>query len=232
MNLTCPYSGLSYSIPEYKLKRKVSISHPFLSLELNDVMGMMLPRFAEDDLTGEELHLLGTYFLTKLPIESWGFPLLEKAPLTYWTKLWLKDLQYLASTVKRLAGKKPKNLPTFRLICDSLDDSTNPLSQLKEWLDTANSCINEYYAPISEEALKRNKTFRANLSEEQFSSAEQCNAVIEKILRGSLSTPREKEKFPELIANWAATVGDFPNSIFRTTSGERITVRKDRKSVV
>lgn len=232
MNLSCPYSGLSYSIPEYKFKRKVSVSHPFLSLDLNDVMGMMLPRFAEDDLTGEELHLLGTYFLTKLPIESWGFPLLDKAPLTYWTPFWLKNLEKLATTVKRLSGKKPKNLPTFRLICDSLDDSINPLSQLSEWLNTANSCISEYYSPITEEALKRNKTFRANLSEEQFTSEEQCKAVIEKILRGSLSTPREKEKFPELIANWAAQVGDFPNTIFRTTSGERKTLRNFWKEII
>jgi hypothetical protein len=232
MNLTCPYSGLSYSIEGVALKKHSFVSHPVLSLDLNDVLGSFLPRFAKEDLTQEELHLFGTYLLTKLPIESWGFPLLAKAELFYWTPFWLKNLQHLASTVKRLSGKKPKNLPTFRLICDSQDDSINPLSQLKDWLDTANSCINEYYAPISEEALKRNKLFRANLSEEQFTSEEQCNAVIEKILRGSLSTPREKEKFPTLIANWAAQVGDFPNTIFRTSSGERKTLRNFWKEII
>lgn len=232
MKLTCPYSGISYFIDGVIYRKIANIPHPILSVDLNDILSSYLPRFAKEDLNQEELHLFGTYLLTKLPIESWGFPLLEKAPLTYWTPFWLKNLQHLASTVKRLSGKKPKNLPTFRLICDSLDDSINPLSQLKEWLDTANSCINEYYAPISEEALRRNKTFRANLSEEQFTSEEQCNAVIEKILRGSLSTPREKEKFPELIANWAAQVGDFPNSIFRTSSGERKTLRNFWKEIL
>lgn len=232
MKLTCPYSGIDYSVEGLTFKKHSLIPHPFLSLDLNDVLGSMLPRFGKDDLTQEELHLFGTYLLTKLPIESWGFPLLDKAELFYWTPFWNKNLQFLASTVKRLSGKKPKNLPTFRLICDSQDDSINPLSQLKEWLEVANQTINEYYSPISEEALKRNKTFRANLSEEQFTSEAQCNAVIEKILRGSLSTPREKEKFPELIANWAATVGDFPNSVFRTSSGERKTLRNFWKEII
>lgn len=232
MKLTCPYSGLPYQVPGVEFKKSSLIPHPFLSLDLNEVLGSMLPRFAREDLTQDETHLFGTYLLTKLPIESWGFPLLSKATPFYWNAFWLKNIQHLASTVKRLSGKKPKNLPTFRLICESQDDSINPLSQLKEWLDTANSCISEYYAPISEEALKRNKTFRANLSEEQFTSEEQCNAVIEKILRGSLSTPREKEKFPELVANWAAQVGDFPNSIFRTASGERKTLRNFWKEII
>lgn len=232
MKLLCPLSGISYETGAMQLTRfkELKVPHPFLSISLNEALGIMLPLAAKQELPDEELHLFGTYLVSKLPVERWGNPLLYKAPLSYWTPFWLTHIQQLAATVKRLDGKKVKYLTTFNVFADSLESA--PLSNLKEWLDSTNTTINEFYSPISEEALKRNKDFRANLSEEQFSSEAQCNAVIEKILRGSLSTPREKSKFPELISNWAAKVGDFPNSIFRDSKGERKTVRSFWKQII
>ncbi|MCY1413199.1 hypothetical protein D3C87_601150 [compost metagenome] len=229
MKATCPLSGLTFELPEIKFHKELSAPHPFLSYPLNEVLGFMLPRFSKQELADYELHLLGTYLVYKLPVERWGHPLLSKESFSYWTSFWLANIQSLAATVKRLDGKKPKDLPTFNVFSETGD---KPLSNLPEWLKSANQCINDFYAPISDEAHKRNKEFRANLSEEQFSSEAQCNAVIEKILRGSLSTPREKQKFPELIANWAAKVGDFPNSIFRDSKGERKTVRNFWKEII
>lgn len=234
MKLLCPLSGIRYEIGTFKLSsfKEQKVPHPFLSFPLNEVLGSCLPKFASQDLKDEDLHLFGTYLVSKLPIERWGHPLLEKAPLSYWTPFWLAHIENLAATVKRLDGKKPKNLTTFNVVSDKFQFGEAPLSNLKEWLASTNQTINEFYSPISEEALKRNKEFRANLSEEQFSSEAQCNAVIEKILRGSLSSPREKAKFPELISNWAAKVGDFPNSVFRMSSGERTTVRSFWKGII
>lgn len=232
MKLLCPLSGIRYEIGTFKLSnfKEQQVPHPFLSFPLNEVLGSCLPKFANESLFAEDLHLFGTYLISKLPIERWGFPLLEKESLdSYWVPFWLKNLQALASTVKRLDGKKPKSLPTFNVFTET---NLAPLSNLPEWLKEANQCINDYYTPISDEAHKRNKQFRANINEESFSSEAQCNAVIEKILRGSLSTPREKQKFPELIANWAAKVGDFPNSIFRDSKGERKTVRNFWKEII
>lgn len=231
MKLLCPLSGIRYEVGTFKLSnyKEQKVPHPFLSFPLNEVLGSCLPRFANESLFEEDLHLFGTYLISKLPVERWGNPLLEKESFSYWTPFWLSHIEQLASTVKRLDGKKPKNIPTFNVFSEG---ETHPLSNLKEWLKEANLCINEFYAPISEEALKRNKDFRANLSEEQFSSEAQCNAVIEKILRGSLSSPREKQKFPELISNWAAKVGDFPNSVFRDSKGNRSTVRTFWKQII
>lgn len=230
MKLQCPFSGLNYEIPTFQLSgfKEQKVPHPFLSFPLNQVMGTCIPAFAKETIFQEDLHLFGTYLLLKLPIESWGSPLLEKAPIEYWHTFWLSNIQYLASTVMRLAGKSPKNLPTF----STLGGEETPLANLKEWLAQINTCINDFYSPISQEAHKRNKEFRANLSEEQFSSESQCNAVIEKILRGSLSSPREKDKFPELISNWAAKVGDFPNSVFKKADGSRSTVRNFWKQII
>lgn len=232
MKLLCPLSGIRYEVGTFKLSnyKEQKVPHPFFSFPLNEVLGSCLPAFANESLFAEDLHLFGTYLVSKLPVERWGNPLLSKADLNYWTPFWLTHIQQLAATVKRLDGKKVRHLTTFNVFADSLESA--PLSNLKEWLDSTNTTINEFYSPISEEALKRNKDFRANLSEEQFSSEAQCNAVIEKILRGSLSTPREKSKFPELISNWAAKVGDFPNSIFRDSKGNRCTVRSFWKQII
>lgn len=234
MKLLCPLSGIRYEVGTFKLSnyKEQKVPHPFLSFPLNEVLGSCLPAFANESLFEEDLHLFGTYLVSKLPIERWGHPLLEKAPLSYWTPFWLANIQNLAATVKRLNGKKVKNLTTFSVMSDKFQQGEAPLGNLKEWLASANQTINEFYSPISEEARKRNKNFRANLSEEQFSSEAQCNAVIEKILRGSLSSPREKQKFPELIASWAAKVGDFPNSVFRNSKGERTTVRSFWKQII
>lgn len=230
MKLLCPFSGIHYEVPTFKLSnfKEHKVPHPFLSFSLNEVLGSCLPAFSKETIFGEDLHLFGTYLITKLPIEIWGNPLLEKAPLEYWIPFWLKNIERLAATAKRLDGKKPRNLPTFSM----LGDEHAPLHNLSEWLTSANICINEHYASITPEAHKRNKEFRANLGEQEFSSESQCNAVIEKILRGSLSSPREKEKFPELISNWAAKVGDFPNSVFRKSNGDRITLRNFWKQII
>ncbi len=236
MKLLCPFSGVRYSLSQdssqFLQLKEQKVPHPFLAVPLNEVLGTVLPLAAKQLLTEEKLHLFGTYLVSKLPIERWGNPLLEKAPLSYWTPFWLAHIENLASTVKRLDGKKPKNITTFNVVGEHFQVGQQPLSNLKEWLASTNTAINEFYAPISEEALKRNKEFRANLSEEQFSSEAQCNAVIEKILRGSLSSPREKQKFPELIANWAAKVGDFPNSVFKKTNGDRTTIRNFWKGII
>lgn len=231
MKLLCPLSGIKYEVGTFKLSsyKEQKVPHPFLSFPLNEVLGSCLPRFANETLFEEDLHLFGTYLVSKLPIERWGAPLLEKEAISYWTPFWLAHIESLAATVKRLDGKKPRNLTTFNVITD---DGIAPLSNLKEWLASTNTTINEFYSPITKEALDRNKVFRANLGEESFSSEAQCNAVIEKILRGSLSSPREKQKFPELVANWAAKVGDFPNTVFRDSKGDRKTIRSFWKQII
>jgi hypothetical protein len=132
--------------------------------------------------------------------------------------------------VKRLDGKRPKNLVSFAVEIGA--SNTKPLDNLSYWIQEAHLSLNEFSSPISEEARKRNKSFRANLAETEFSSEEQCNAVIEKILRGSISSPREKQKFPELVANWAAQVGNFPNSVFKDSKGERRTIRSFWKDII
>lgn len=231
MKLFCPFSGIRYSLDTFKLSsfKEQKIPHPFLSFPLNTVLGTSLPAFANETIFGEDLHLFGTYLLLKLPIERWNFPLLEKAPLDYWIPFWLSNVEKLAGIVKRLDGKRPKDLISFSV---HTEEGLAPLSNLSDWIAEAHIALNAFHAPISEEARKRNKDFRANLNETEFSTEEQCNFIIEKILRGSISSSREKQKFPELIANWAARVGNFPNSTFRTSNGERKTIRNFWKEII
>lgn len=227
MKLTCPLSGITFH-SDYLNHLEGSSIHPIFSISLNTVLGKILPKAVNETLTKEEMHLLGSYLLNQLPIERWEGPLHNsKTSLSEnWYPFWLKNVEALASIARRLSGKKPKDLPTFAV------QGFESLWNLKDWIILAHTCINQAYAPISEEALKRNKTFRANLLEESFATEAQCNAVIEKILRGSLSTPREKEKFPELMANWAASVGDFPNTIFKDSNGARKTIRNFWKEIL
>lgn len=234
MKLKCPLSGLSYEASFFSGETGFACApHPIFASDSNKLIGSHLAQLTSLEAKPQELHLFGTFLISKLPIEAWGFPLLEQADLeTYWVPFWLQHIQQLSSTVLRLSGKTPKNLPTFRLIESYKDEGFKPLGNLKEWLTVANAAIDEYYAPITALAQARNKVFRANLGETQFTSEDQCKEVIEKALKGSLLTKREKEKFPSLIADWAAKVGNFPNTVFKDESGKKHTIRDHWKRII
>lgn len=225
----CPLSGVRHETPSFGSLSfpLISTPHPIFAAQTGKIIGKLLPAFESGALSFEESHLFGTFLISKLPVDTWGFPLLDFGNEFHWTQLWATHIQELCGIVLRLEGKKPKNLLSF-----AITETESPLSNLKEWIQSAHYSINEFYSPITSEAQKRNKEFRANLGDEQFSSEEQCNRVIEKGLRGSLLSPREKDKFPELVANWAAKVGDFPNSFFRNELGTRQTVKEFWKGII
>lgn len=228
MKLKCPLSGIQWNSEFFPESNSFEVPHPILSLPAFKVIGRNLKLFSSAELSEEETHLFGTFLLSKLPIDSWGFPLLDAAPLSsYWIPFWLRHIETLSALVLRLEGKTPKNLLSF-----AITEREAPLSNLDEWIRSAHISISEFYSPITPEAQKRNKEFRANLGDEQFNTEEACLKVIEKGLRGSLLSPREKDKFPELVANWAAKVGDFPNAFFRNEIGTKQTVREFWKGII
>lgn len=230
MKSKCPLSGVTFEVPGFDgLFTKGQ--HPIFTAPLNKTIGRILPIFAAGKLEPQELHLFGCYLLRHLPIDRWEAPLLELASLSYWEVLWNKNIQHLAAMALRIEGKTIKKLPTFSLLHDS-HSGHRPLSNLNGWIADLDLAIREYYAPISDEAKRRNKSFRAELGKEQYVTMEDCVKLIEKALRGSILNSREQQKFPEVIANWAAKVGEFPLAKFTKQDGEKVTIAQYWKEII
>lgn len=230
MKVKCPLSGVSFQATFFE-QAFGKTPHPIFATGARKTIGTLLPMAASEKLSSEETHLFGCFLLSKLPIERWDASLLELAPLSYWSTFWSKHLERLSSTVLRLEAKEISKLPTL-VIFSKLSAEGKPLGNMKDWLVELNLRIEEYYSPISAEAKKRNKVFRSEIGETQYSTEEACNSLIEKALRGSLLSPREKDKFPEIIASWAARVGEFPQTYFTQVSGEKITLSNFWKNII
>lgn len=230
MKIKCNVSGVTFQLNEFAGAFSNEGIHPIFQMKVEKVIGKFLAPALSEKLEETEVHLLGTYLLSNLPVERWESPLLDLAPLTYWSKFWPLHLEKLAACVTRMNGKNIKRLPTLA-VCSRTGEG-KPLSNLKDWLADLNLAINEYYTPLSDEARKRNRLFRAEIGETQYNTEESCTALIEKALRGSLLSPREKEKFPAIIANWAAVTGKFPKAVFTTEDHKRTTISDFWKNII
>lgn len=230
MKLSCPLSGLSFEVDGFGSLKGKQI-HPLFSCSSKEVIGTYLAPALSGKLDSSEVHLFGAFLLSKLPVERWDSPLLSLASGNYWETFWAKHLESLSSAVLRIDGKEISRLPVFA-VQSALSSEGSPLGNIKDWLSELHLRIAEYYEPISDEAKKRNKVFRAEIGETQYTSEEECNALIEKALRGSLLSDREKAKFPGIIASWAARVGEFPMAFFTKESGEKVTIHSYWKGII
>lgn len=230
MKMKCPLSGISFQFSSFQTL-EVKQLHPLFSCKPKEVIGTYLAPALSGKLVPHEVHLFGTFLLSQLPVERWDRPLLDLASLEYWETFWAKHLEKLSSAILRIDGKEISRLPVFAVQCRASSEG-QPLGNMKDWLTELHLRIAEYYEPISDEAKKRNKVFRAELGETQYVTEEDCNRLIEKALRGSLLNDREKQKFPGIIASWAARVGDFPTAYFQKESGEKVVLAHFWKGII
>ena len=217
--MKCSLSGLEYKVSF--LSGSVSAPHPIFSLSTKEVVAAFLPKFSALELSNEELHLFGCFLTSKLPLVSWDYPLLESDSLENWAGFWLKHVEKLAALLNRIEGKSLSYLAQFHV---TLDVDGSSIRNLPEWIKAAHDIINERTMPITDEARKRNKEFRANLGENEYLSEHHCTEIIKKGLQGSLLTKKEEKLFPELLAKWAAQTGEFPHTKFQLPNGRKLSI--------
>jgi hypothetical protein len=230
MKVTCSLSGLQFEtslLPMFTQSKhsKAIIQHPIFSMSQTEVREMtsQLPAFPMNlnDLgtTQEELHLIGTYFLSQLPIEHWSCPLLTTSfDLDYWHTFWLKHIEQLMAVAMRLDGKSYKRVCKFNISTDH----GAPAANLKDWLTDTNLVIAELTMPITEEARKLNRQYNAVITDTTYFSEGHCMEIIQRGLQGSLLSAKETKEYPSILAKWARRVGEFPTTRITLANGRKV----------
>ena len=225
MKVTCPISGLTYSVPS-GFKGTHKHPHPLLSesTSVSYLISSYLEPWSEGLLGEEDTHLLGLAFLLKLPIAT--IPSLPATSCKTLAPFWAKYLERLAKLAARLDGKDFKQLPKLAV-------TTETLSNLPHWIDTLYTEVSLAYSPISEEAKKRNNSRYRTASEDSGTySPEEIDSIILRGLKKSPLSAKESRAFPKLIANWACNVGEFPTAFVTLETGKKLVIADLWKDII
>lgn len=207
MKLFCPLSGVSY---------KTSIGyghgkapHPVFYLPLKSLISQHLDAFCSGKLKEEEIHLFGCALLHKLPV-VWEDTVQNSESIQ---KRWKNNIEKLAAICLKYDTRTEKDMPRYHI-----DKRNNDLGNLKGYLESVDEAIAELSygedAPVP--------TYMTRNAE----------AAILRMLRGSISRAEKRETFPKLMADWAASVGDFPRDIVNITENETRILGEYWKSII
>lgn len=231
MKMKCPLSGVTYHSDDL-LPGEVTHLHPMLSesISASYLTKTYLPMWAGDLLIPEQVHLLGIAYLLKLPLAS--IPSFPNVSHEVFEPFWDKHMERLAKLACKLEGKELIRLPRLRITPDTIDNLTHQLDDL--WTET-----NILFSPMSEKAKKLNKLGYKNFLDsenEKVSTGlydeDQINSIILRGMKGSPLSGKESKVFPDLVANWAARVGNFPLAYVTLESGKKVTVCQVWKDII
>lgn len=235
LELTCKLSGLTFiadGVPHSQEIGFIPTSiHPILSLQEPEVRKIYNAMQLDTQTTPAQRHLVGTYYLSKLPLESWDVPLLSLADLETFDTFWARNLEKLVTLVAKThcfsRDSLPiRRLPKFHITKTRKGEERSSVFNLGEWIKAAELALTELSGGTSEEARKRNREFNAKINENVYLSDAHKSEIISRGLRGSLLTKKESSVFSELIASWAARAGEFPSDNIKLPSGKRTTIRQ------
>lgn len=201
MKLQCPKSGVRYTIDcGYGTGR---VDHPIFKLPAKSLLEFSLSAYIAGSLKPDDLHLLGCALVNQLPLDAWN------ATVTVTESLWPTVIKQLATTVARMDGRELEYVPKFRI-----DRQNADLSNLDSYLEAVNIAIDTArFDPTESRRALNSKNSQSELTEKLF-----------KILRDGEQKLRERHKLPQLIAQWAATAGNFPREKV-TFGNNRISLR-------
>lgn len=221
--MKCPFSGITYTANFTKHVALGGTSpHPMFALGAPALVKVAQSILIDSKATSEEIHLIGCALVAKLPLVAWDCDLLEYKELSFWHSFWLDKLEPLAALVHRISGRNLTYVTKFHVYANAQEGCS--MQNLSEWIKAANAAMNERTMGITEEARKRNREFNAAIQENDYLSEAHCAEIIHKGIHGSLLTSKEENLFPELIAKWAARVGEFPQTKFQLPSGKKISI--------
>jgi len=220
MKLFCPLSGTSYTVDIGYGHGQAP--HPIFYIPLKSLIYQHLDKYCDGSLSSQEVHLFGCALLHKLPI-IWESPLDFMQSSTQLHETWRKNIEKLATICLKYTHIEDSSLPQYRI-----DKRNRDLNNLKIYLASIDEAVAElsYDEDDPEYLTHPVPTYIQQNAEE----------VILKMLRGSMSKVEKKESFPRLMADWAATTGNFPTTeiVVAITKGEEevTTIRKHWKNIV
>ena len=205
MKLICPYTAVSY-------KTSVGyghgqVPHPIFGLPAGELVGQNLDAFIINKLTPEELHLLGCALLAKLPV-IWDTALDRETCIPKWKA----HIERLAATVLRYVDRGADDLPEYR-ICKATANLTN----LNVYISAVNEAISSHQPWGTVDPLDP-YTSSSYLRDE-------AEEMILKLLRNVSNKANATKELPDLMADWASDVGNFPDTKV-ILLGNRVTTLK------
>lgn len=214
MKVTCPISGITYTVATPVKGHAVSI-HPMLSgLKVSDLATWYLKDWATGELTPEHTHLLGLALLQKLPIDTVAFPPLQIEELEVCCKVWHANMERLT----RLAGKLERRDRKFRFL-SQFRLGLDTIATLPAWLTDLHDQLSLSSEPISEKAKELNRASYKAVVETSASTVasllepEQVENMVVRALKNSPLSNSEGRALPVVLADWANKVSDFPGAV-------------------
>lgn len=191
MKLTCPKSGIRYTVSEgFGSGRAV---HPVFQWKLEYLISSPLEAALAGRVSNVDLHLLGSALINHFPLTEWTAQLDSPATLAPFWKSYIARIARLAT---RIPAYDPALLPQY-----AINKRTKSLHSFPDYIETLEAICNAHeFSPAS---INRNK--------HAVQYSQYLNDKILQILRTTDSVHRERKKLPGLIAVWAASVGKFPS---------------------
>jgi hypothetical protein len=188
MKLFCPLSGISYGTDIGYGHGQAP--HPIFYLPLKSLIIQHLDKFCTNELKTEETHLFGCALLHKLPVQ-WEVPLTLTPELK---SNWYKYIEKLAAICLKYDTRLEEDLPKYHI-----DRHSCSLSNLKYYLESFDEAI----ADLGDDEDAPVPSYITRNAEE----------TILRMLRTSLSNKEKRHTFPQLMADWAVQVGNFPTTL-------------------
>ena len=217
MKLICPYTAISYKTSIGYGHGKVP--HPIFGLPTGELVSQNLDPFIVGSLSGEEIHLLGCALLAKLPV-IWDVAL----DMDICIPKWKAHIERLAATVLRYVDKGASNakghdLPEYRICI-----ATENLANLNVYLSAVNEAISGQQPWGTVDPLDPD-TGSSYLRDE-------AEEMILKLLRTVSNRASATKELPALMADWAADVGDFPDTSIKLLEGKTSTLKAHWKFII
>ena len=214
MKVTCPISGIHYSVTMPVRGTSVAV-HPMLSSSVRvvNLVDWYLKDWTTGELSPEVVHLLGIAFVQKLPIESIAFAPLGERELEVLGKTWASNMERAAKLAAKLEsrGRQFRRLQRFVLNAETAHC-------LGEWLKDLEVAVSLSSEPISEKAKELNRAAYKTLVDSSSSTVarllepEQVENMILRSLNDSPLTGSEVKALPVVLADWANKVTSFPSN--------------------
>lgn len=211
MKLYCPKSGVTYHTSCGYGHGQAT--HPIFQISTKKLLDQNLEHTWNAKLPPEDVHLLGAALLDKLPV-IWDSPL----DIENCKKVWAANMEKLAATVLRIDSRVINNLPKFRVTKE-----TRNLSTLSAYLSEISTVLNDSFSAFKESTSTFTMDYNRHTAEES----------IVRTLRTVLDTAGRKKKLPNLMADWACDVGEFPKTLITIEIGKpKITLAEHWKSII
>lgn len=187
MKILCSYSSIEYScehIPGIYIGS--GEAHPVFSLSQKKLLGL-LPKYFAGELTETDSYLVFLALLKSTELVQWSVPAI-RTPLT--ASLIAANIQALADMVGKINAI---HHPAFALPQFVISPDTRTLDNIKHWLAIWHNAYEDWLSGLADSTLREKLNRRER--------------ALERLIKNPAIAPI---KYAGMLADWAATAGQFP----------------------